>query len=194
MASTLYIQLDYTRKLLDLYALPVIFILGNVTNVINVHIFPRRNMRVNACSWYFVCLSLAHLLLLNISCLPRIIIAWTEYDYAIDNSIYCRIRVYLFNLSILLARQFLTLISIDRWLVTSSSAWLRKQSSPKTTRWMIIGSVVFWSLYTIHVLVGYGSNRNGCFPSPGTVYSTFTSIDAVVTAILPLVSDSLLFS
>ncbi|CAF1151643.1 unnamed protein product [Adineta steineri] len=71
--------------------------------------------------------------------------------------------------------------------VTSSSAWLRRQSSPKITQWLIIGSVIFWSLYAMHALIGYGSNPSGCYPSPGTIYSLFASIDAIMTAVLSLV-------
>lgn len=190
MATSFYVQLDNIRSFLDVYALPVILIVGNLTNLINAFVFSRRRMWTNVCSWYFFCLSLAHLLLLNSSCLPRLIVTWSGYDYGKDNAIYCKIRSYLFHLSLLLSRQFITLISIDRWLITSAHVRLRRQSSPQTTRWLIAASILCSSLYSIHVLVGYGPNTLGCYPAAGAQYTTFASMDAVIAAILPLVSDS----
>jgi hypothetical protein len=190
MASPLYVYLDNVRIFFDRYTLPFVLILGNVTNVANVYLFSRRNLRVYACSWYFICLSIAHLLLLDTLCVSRIIMAWTNDDYATYSPAYCKIRSYLFSLAMVLSRQFICLISIDRWLVTSSRAWLRNQSSLRTSRYLIIGSVLFWSIYDAHALIGYQANRFGCYPPSGTIYSLFASVDTIVTTLVPSVSQS----
>lgn len=97
----------------------------------NIYLFARRNRRFYACSWYFIGLSVTHLLLLDTLGVSRLMIAWINADYAASNVACCKIRSYLFSLSLILSRQFICLISIDRWLVTSSSAWLHNQSSLK---------------------------------------------------------------
>ena len=188
MASSYYIHLDRVRLQIDRYVLPIILVLGNVTNLANIYVFFRRNLRTYACSWYFMCLSIAHLLLLDSLGIPRAATAWSSYDYTSYNLAYCKGRAYLFTLSMLLSRQFICLISIDRWVVTSSSAWLRSQSSLRVARLVIVISVLCWCLYDVHALVGYQANGFGCYPPPFTAYASFAAVDTIVTTLLPLVN------
>ena len=190
MANALYVYLDNMRMFFDRYTLPFVLIMGNATNLANVYLFSRRNLRVYACSWYFICLSIVHLLLLDTLCVSRIIMAWTNDDHATHSLVYCKIRSYLFSLTMVLSRQFICLISIDRWLVTSSRVWLRSQSSLRISRYLTISSVLFWSIYNVHALIGYQTNRFGCYPPSGTTYSFFASVDAIVTTLMSSVSRS----
>lgn len=91
MASPIYVHLDNMRMSFDRYTLPFILIFGNATNLANVYLFSRGNLRVYACSWYFICLSIAHLLLLDTVCVSRIIMAWINDDYATYSLAYCKI-------------------------------------------------------------------------------------------------------
>ena len=189
MASPVYVRMEETRLSLDRYVLPIILVVGNMTNLANIYLFSRRNLRQNPCSWYFISLSVAHLCMLDILGLSRILMGWMNYDYATNNSVYCKIRSYLFTVSMVLSRQFICLISIDRWLVTSPNAWLRNQSSLRVTRYLIFGSILFWLIYDSHALIGYQTNFFGCYPSAGTTYATFASVDTIVTTLLPTVSS-----
>lgn len=58
------------------------------------------------------------------------------------------------------------------------------------SRYLIIASVLFWSIYNVHALIGYETNRFGCYPPSGTTYSFFASVDAIVTTLIPSVSRS----
>ena len=167
--------------------------IGNITNLANIYLFARPNLRVYACSWYFIGLSVTRLLLLDTLDLSIPVISWISADYAVSNVTYCKIRSYLFSLSLILSHHFIFyFISIDRWLVTLISAWLRNQNSLKKSRVIIICSLLFWSAFETHALMRNYTNRYGCYPPSGTFYSLFASLDTIITTLLPSIGSSCL--
>ena len=103
-------------------------------------IFGRHELRRNVCSWYFIGLSIGHLLILDSLCLARIVTTSTGNNVFQYIMSLCKLRTYAFYLSLYLSRYFLCLISIDRWMVTSSSASasteeLKSCSSMVNYRW-----------------------------------------------------------
>jgi hypothetical protein len=168
------------------YEEPIILVLGNLGNVANILIFGRRDLRKNACSWYFICLSVAHLLLLNSFCLSRIIINLTGNNIFNQISSLCKFRAYTNELSLLLSRYFLCLISIDRWMVTSPNAWLRQQSSLHVSRWLIIIGVGFWTIFSVHAPIGFQPTSIDCAPPFGSTYALFYSIESIIVSMTPI--------
>jgi len=81
MTTSLASQFNYFQFQLVRYELPFIMVIGTLGNIANVVVFMRRNLRSNACSWYLAIISLMHIVLLYASCLPRIMAAWSGYDY-----------------------------------------------------------------------------------------------------------------
>jgi hypothetical protein len=185
---SLPLRLKQFQLQLAQYELPFIFVLGNLGNLANVIIFGGRTLRANVCSWYFIGLSLTHFLLLNASCLLQIVVASTGYDITAHVVGLCKLVSYLFDLSFILSQHFLCLIAIDRWMVTSSNVWLRGLSSPRITRWVIIVSVVFWSIFTVHSAIGFEIAGSGCIPPSKSTYLLFYSIYSIVASFLPMLS------
>ncbi|CAF1579384.1 unnamed protein product [Rotaria sp. Silwood1] len=72
-------------------------------------------------------------------------------------------------------------------MVTSPSAWLRRQNSPRRARATIIGSLLFWTMFNIHSLIGYDTGPFGCIATAHPVYGLFYSIYSIITSILSLV-------
>jgi hypothetical protein len=188
MASSLFYRLNDVNTQLSSYQLPVFLLIGNLGNIGNIIVFSRRTLRVNVCSMYFVCLSICHLILLDFHGLPRVIAITTGSDVTRRIPAFCKIRSYLFTLAIILSRHFICLISIDRWLISSSNAHLRRQSTTKLAYWLIIGSVTFWALFSIHALIGFDTAIWGCSLSPGTDYALFFSLYSIITSLSTLVS------
>ena len=186
MGASIASQLEYVNIALLRYELPVVFGVGIIGNVVNMIIFSRRNLRINVCSVYFIFLSLAHLVLLIFSCLPRCIAATSGYDLSQYSLTFCKLRAYATDLSIVLARQFLCFISIDRWLITSPNLHFRHWSSYKTTYRLIAGSCLFWSLFNLHAPINYVISHFSCSPPLGTAYEFFYSIYNIITSILPM--------
>ncbi len=159
-----------------------------VGNIISIFIFSDKRFRSNIGSWYFICVSLSQLLLLNCACLARIVAVISGYDvsrYVLD---FCKFRAYLFVLSLVLSRHFLCLISLDRWLITAVDIRFRRVSASRPTRWIIGCSIVFWSIFSIHAFIGYIGQTGGCSPVSGSLYDIFYSMYSIVTAISPIVS------
>ena len=167
--------------------MPVVLVFGTLNNLINIGIFARRPLRTHACSWYFICLSVTHILLLDFVCVNQIVTTLINYNMSAHVLAFCKIRQYMFDLIVVLSRHFLCLISIDRWIVTSSNASIRKQSSPRVARLVIISSIVFWSLVTLHSMIGFEINDRLCSPPLTSTYYLFYSIYNIFISILPMV-------
>lgn len=168
------------------YEEPFILLLGNLGNIANILIFGRRELRKNVCSRYFICLSLAHLLLLDTLCFSRILTTSTGNNVFQYIMSLCKLRTYFTEFSTLLSRYFLCLISIDRWMVTSSSARLRQQSSTRASRWLIIIGILFWAIFSSHAAIGFQTGPVECTPPAGSIYSMFYSIEAIIVAMVPM--------
>jgi hypothetical protein len=179
-------RLNQFQSELAHYELPFIFVLGNLGNLANVIVFSRGTLHAHVCSWYFICLSLVHTLLLNASCLLQIVIASTGYDITYNGIVLCKLVSYLFDLSFVLSRHFFCLIAIDRWMITSPNVWLRGLSSTRITRWVIIISVIFWSIFTVHSAIGFETTVSGCIPPSGSTYLLFYSIYSIIVSFLPM--------
>jgi hypothetical protein len=183
---------------LTIYYLTPIYIIGILGNILNIIIFLRRNLRVNACSQYFIGLSMAQIILFNSFAIIQIVAYLIGYNLSQTMIVICKIRVYLYMVSLGLMRQFLCLISIDRWVVTTRNARIRKLSSLRVIRWLIIGSILFWLLYSIHVLIGYQiSPTRSCTylvdPSYGLFYSIQLTVSSILTLIIMVVFSILTF-
>ena len=185
-ASTLPALLtEVTTKLTYFYLITIYFI-GLFGNLINIIIFLRTQLRSNVCSQYFIALSLSQIILFNSLPLTRIITTLVNYDLGQTIASLCKIRSYLFIFSLALTRQFLCLISIDRWIVTTRNTHIRSWSSIRIVRWLIICSTVFWLLFSIHILVGYQiSPIRGCTQLVNSNYAFFFGIQFALSSIIP---------
>lgn len=153
MSTTFASQLSELSTKLALYYLIPIYVIGILGNLFNVIIFLRRNLRINACSQYFIGMSIAQIILLNTLAISKIVSSLIGYDIAQTVSSLCKIRVYLYVCSLGIARQFLCLISIDRWVVSTRNARIRQWSSLRVVRWLIFGNTLFWIFYSIHTVL-----------------------------------------
>ncbi|UJR14211.1 hypothetical protein I4U23_001204 [Adineta vaga] len=169
------------------YMLTAIFILGNFSNIANILVFLQKNLRTNACSWYFITVSVGHLIFLYFGCLTRVITSWSGFDLTRSSIYFCKIRSYFLACGLLISRHFLCMICIDRWMVTSSHTWIRRQSSVKSARWMIIGGAGLWFSFSICMLVWYRiEGSRGCVGASDTAFPTFYAIYNLVTILGPL--------
>jgi hypothetical protein len=181
---TLSSQLSDLQTKLVLYYLTPIYVIGMLGNIFNVIIFLRRGLRLNACSQYFVGMSIAQIIIFNSIAITRIITYSTGYDLGRTVAVLCKIRMYLYVLGLGLMRQFLCLISIDRWIISAQDVRIRRLSSPRVVRWLIIGSTLFWILFSIHALIGYEvSPASGCTMALNSDYASFYAIQITVSSI-----------
>lgn len=188
MVSAYYINLTYSITCLILYELPIVLILGLIGNIMNIILFSRQSLRKNVCSTYFICLSATNLLFLTTHAMPRMISIMLRIDISQQSVEYCKVRSYLLALCMILTRHFICLIAIDRWLITSSNAFIRRQSSTRFGRWIIVISILFWSIFSIHAPIGFTANPWGCSPAPRTTYALFYPLYNISTSFVTIVS------
>lgn len=174
------------QNLLTQYTFIIIFIVGNFSNLANILVFLQKSLRSNACSWYFVLVSLGHLVFLYSGLLPRIISTLSGFDLSRTSIIYCQIRIYFLTISLLMARYFLCLISIDRWMITSRKMFIRQLSSLKIARWLMMSGVGFCLVFGIHFPIWYRiEGSRGCVGASNTFYPLFYTIYNLVITLGP---------
>ncbi|CAF1491073.1 unnamed protein product [Adineta steineri] len=194
MASTIAdLAAYYSRMLFIIYwpIMPILSVMGIVGAILSGIIFSHRSMRQNPGSIYFIALSVAIFmvmvsngLLLSLGIIPNVLL---------DNQslAYCKLSTYSINLCPALHRYCLVLAAIDRTLITSSNATVRKRSTHRLAYRTISGMTLIAILYYIHVLVGYDiyvlpSGTIACVPSIGTYSYFFAYSNLVVNNLIPL--------
>lgn len=169
------------------YTLTIIFLIGNLSNLANIFVFLQKSLRSNVCSWYFLLVSLGHLIFLYFVCLIRLLTNWLGYDVTGISIIFCRIRIYFPTISLLISRYFLCLISIDRWMITSNKISTRQLSSLKIVRWLIINGISFSLIFSIIMPIWYRieESRTSCIGALDSFYPLFYTIYNLIIIFLP---------
>ncbi|UJR06860.1 hypothetical protein I4U23_011149 [Adineta vaga] len=177
------------RVQLTRYVYCPFFILGNIGNILNILVFSRESLRTSICSIYFLIMSIANFVSINIGLLTRILSTLDIPDPSRNVAWYCKGRAYISGLSLTIGRYFLCLITIDRVLMTSIHVTIRQLSSFKIAKWFIPIFCLSWAIFYIHTLIGYENNSSGtnCIRQAG-FYSTFTTVCTIsIDAIIPII-------
>ncbi|CAF4286627.1 unnamed protein product [Adineta steineri] len=185
--STLAEQLQKILLNISQYYLIPIFIVGIFGNIFNGIVFSWSTLRNNRCSLYFIISSMAQFFVLIFGCLFRIIVSLTGFDLNVSSLFICKFRTYLFVNGIILSRHFLCLISIDRWMVTSTNVSIRNLSNLRMTRLLTIISTIIWLLFNIHLLIGFHIEHNSCTGNSETFYLSFFTFFSLFVSLAPLI-------
>jgi hypothetical protein len=188
-ASSLTAVFSNVQLQLARYVYCPLYATGNIGNILNLIVFSQTKLRSSSvCSWYFLVISIVNLISINTGYLTRILSYLGLPDPSRTVEWYCTGRVYISTLSLTLGRHFLCSLIIDRFLVTSTSVKLRQLSSFKLAKWYIPLSVLFWTIFYVHIFVGYTDYQygSGCKRWGGT-YNLFIVVSTVtIEAILPI--------
>jgi len=180
-------RLTFIQNDITIYVLTTILIFGNIGNIGNLIIFSQKLLRANVCSWYFIIFSIGNIITINFGCSTRIISLWTGYDLVRISIIFCKLRIYFTIFGLSLSRNFLSLISIDRWMITSRNVGIRRLSSSKIAWLLIITTILFWAIFTLYVAIGYEIDINSnCVKRTDDIYELIYIIFALFSIICPL--------
>lgn len=169
------------------YFMMPLYVFGILGNVANVILFSQRRIRLNnACVRYFIALSSGNLLIIIVCGFSRSLPYLNGFNPETASLIFCKCRLYIVHSTFLFARACVSLISIDRWMITSSNPSIRQLSTPKNAHYIIIVVALVSALFNSHALVGFEIRSNVCYAYGSTAYLLFYSIYNVVTAILPV--------
>ncbi|CAF1033204.1 unnamed protein product [Adineta steineri] len=174
------------NKTISQYFLGFVMILGNLGSIFNCIVFSQPAYGKSPCAMYFIASSVAQFFTFNFALLTRML----QYGYDV-NAInvylyYCKIRFYLFYVFVAVPRYYIIMASIDRYFASSRSALRRQYSSPKIALRLIIGTVVFWCIIYIQIIIFYEINNSSCSYRPGSYGIFFSVYIAIDSGMLPL--------
>jgi hypothetical protein len=167
--------LPIIQSKLILYGYPIFMILGDIGNLFIVIIFSK--YRQNTCAIYLIALAILNSIYLTFYSFNGIF-PFYYGDETIRAFVLCKLRSYLVNIFGELGNTMIVLACIDRFLLTSSRVTYRAFSTPKRAKWLILFSIIFWSLFLSFtpVIITIVNGQCGNFGIYGTIYSAYSII------------------
>jgi hypothetical protein len=135
------------------YLLPVIYILGNIGNLLSALIFSRKSWKKNVCVFYFKVCLLFNTCYINSRILGMMLTNSFNIYLQDTNIVLCKLYIYTSYLFVVLLPTVLILASIDRLLISSQNVDTRLYSSKRLAYFSISISVAIWSISNIHYLI-----------------------------------------
>jgi len=135
-------------------------------------------------------INIVNFLCFYLSILIGLLASGYDIDPSATNLVFCRFRYYIALLLACLESSYIILASIDRILITSPNAGIRKLSTRRLITISMISIAVFWMVFHIHALIfteilQFGPNYFVCYYQPGA-YTTFMTYYAlVINGVLP---------
>ena len=138
---------------LYLYFGTVLYVIGNVGNLLSMVIFGKKTWRKNVCSFYFVICALCSTIFLNSSMIGAICISAFNISVHNQSNLLCKLFYYAsYHFGNYLAI-ILIIASIDRLLISSQNVDTRLYSSKRLAYFSISTSFLIWSTFSVHVLI-----------------------------------------
>ncbi|CAF1185342.1 unnamed protein product [Adineta ricciae] len=169
-ASQLNISLLLVQQVLTRYDYPLIFLLGDFGNILNIFLFLRRRLRNTSCNIYFLASAFTNLVALNVGIISLLYVY--EQPSAVTLT-YCKTRNYVLNISQQASRFLIVLACFDRFALCSTSAGLRKVCQVHIAlRYIIPSIIVIWMIIPLHIPISYSISKNTCiFPGMMVLYN-----------------------
>jgi hypothetical protein len=106
---------------------------GIVGNILNIVVLSQRSLRTNPCSWIFLVSSIFSLTAIICGLTTRVLDGWGA-DFTATNNLLCKMRAFFVFSSKTSVMWLIVLATIDRWLLSSINANLRKKSTLKNAQ------------------------------------------------------------
>ncbi|CAF2322646.1 unnamed protein product [Rotaria sp. Silwood2] len=139
---------------------PIIVCISIMGNTLNIAVLCRYKMRKQACSLYFITLSIINLIYSPTILVVSLLSDGYQIKLNIRSLIACNLITYFGTLLSALSLYFIVFASINRWCASSSNTQRRNLSNVRTTKWLIFMIIIFFSLLFIISLVTTGLNTD----------------------------------
>ena len=151
MSNSTYIaQLNFASLQINRYVPIGLLLFGIIGNSLSCLVFLQRSRRSNPCVMYFLVASIANLISLIDGIPSRMLSSWNILpDLTDTHSSLCKCRIVVLFISRNIASWLLVFATIDRYLISSSSATIRQKSNIKQAyKWIglvCLGSTIIWA-------------------------------------------------
>ncbi|UJR12235.1 hypothetical protein I4U23_016412 [Adineta vaga] len=156
---------------------PILIFLGSISCLINLLVFTKDSLRKNPCTICFIVINTLNFICFYLVLLITTLAIGYDIDPSSQNLYFCRFRFYIAYVFASWNATCLILASIDRTIVTSSKANIRKLSTRRTILIYLFSLNFFWMIFHIHTffymeIQEFQSNSFICYYQPG-VYTLF---------------------
>ena len=152
--------LALARELTRIFV-PIIIIIGVVSNLLNIILLTRPTLIHHACSLYFLALAITNLFYSSLLLICNLLADGYQLDLSKNSVAFCKIISYLLNLCPNLSVYFIVLASIDRYCASSISARMRRLSNLHVARRSIGILIIVLSIFFIYTLIAFDIVDNG---------------------------------
>ena len=165
----------------------LMWIIGNFGAICTCIVFSRPTFRKSPCAMYFTASSFSQLFVFNFAVFIRMI----QYGYNVPvNSVpswFCKLRFYIFYVAGASARYNIIFAAVDRFLCSCRSARLRRWSSSKVARSLIIIDAIIWVLFYIQILVLVDVTNDKCRIQVADIMKYFNFYLIIENGFLPII-------
>ena len=171
------------------YVVPIIFILGNIGNLLGMFIFSKRSWRKNVCVFYLKFLVLCNLCYINSITLGNIFINGFQINLLNSSSILCKLYLYTSFVLTSLSPTILICASIDRLLISSQNVDTRLYSSKRLAYFSLSIGTCVWFIFNIHISIMFDVQQitpssSLCLLYPSRIYVNFITFFSTVSHIV----------
>ena len=166
-AAALYL---FNRDL-SRYGTIVLLVIGTISCSCSLMVFTQETLRQSPCTIYLIAINVLNLVYI----FWALIIRTLQFGYNIDPSstslVFCRLLYYISVVFSSCESSYLLLASIDRILITSSSATTRQRSTRRAAYLSMALISLFWAIFHTHLFIfidilHFGPYYTVCFYRP----------------------------
>ncbi|CAF0745340.1 unnamed protein product [Adineta ricciae] len=167
------------------------WIVGNIGAICTCIVFHQSIFRKSPCAMYFIASSFSQLFIFNFAAFTRMI----QYGYGVQvNSApawFCKLRFYIYYVSMASARYNIIFASTDRYLCSSQTIARRRWSSPKIALCLIIGALIISLVVYITVLVLFDVKNDKCRIHSAAIFTAFSYFITFENGFFPIIPMSI---
>jgi len=165
----------------------LMWVIGNIGAILTCITFSRPTFRKSPCAMYFTASSFSQFFVFNFAVFIRMI----QYGYNVPvNSVpswFCKLRFYIFYVAGASARYNIVFAAVDRFFCSCQSVRLRRWSSSKVARSLIIIDAIIWALFYIQILVFADVTNGKCRILSADFLKYFTFYLTFENGFLPII-------
>jgi hypothetical protein len=167
--------------------LPIIIILGIVSNSLNIIILTRPTLIRHACSLYFLCLAIINLFYSAVLLINNLLADGYQLDLSLHSNVFCKFISYLLILCPNISIYLIVLASIDRYCASSNKVRIRNFSSVRVARYAIGLLILTFVFVFSRVLLVFDLRQDGIRQCTLQSNSIFSQIFLIVGIILYII-------
>lgn len=169
------------QSILARYVLLSCFTLGFFGSVVNILLFLQKSLRSNACAVYMLAINIVNTIEIPYAFVRVTVNAYLSREERFSSDVYCKFIVYFQHYLLNVVRSYTVLACIDRYVLCSSNARIRKLSSIPLARKLVVIVTLVWLIIPLHINFFYGRILTGQCGVSGVYGIFFSSYSAFVT-------------